>query len=57
LPGRHVVLIVWDEKFGPIPKALNDHVNATTDVDRLTQALRRLARLDHPDESILDPTP
>jgi hypothetical protein len=55
--ARNSFRIVWEARFGPVPKTLHDHVNVTTDVERLTQAMLRILRLDQPDESILDPTP
>jgi hypothetical protein len=49
--------VVWEWKFGPVTKTVNDDLNSITDAELVFQAMLLLLDLDHPDESLLDPTP
>ena len=57
LQARRNFRVVWEWKFGPVPKTVNDHLNSITDAELVFQAMLLLLDLDHPDESLLDPTP
>jgi hypothetical protein len=51
--ARHDIKLIWECKFGPIPKTLAERLNASMDFEELERVMLAVFTLDRPDEFVL----